>query len=85
MRDLASRAGAGFLVTLLPDEAQVDEAARTEVTRAWGLAPEGLDVGRPTRAIAEALAAQGVEVLDLLPAFAEAGSHTRLYKPRDTL
>jgi cell volume regulation protein A len=36
------------------------------------------------RAIAAALSAQGVEVLDLLPAFAEAGQQTRLYKPRDT-
>lgn len=84
MRDLATGAGAGFLVVLLPDETQVDDALQRDVARAWGVAREAIDFDRPTRAITEALGREGIQTLDLLPPFRREGARTRLYKPRDT-
>lgn len=84
MRDLAAGAGAGFLVVLLPDETQVDDALQRDVARAWGVAREAIDFDRPTRAITEALGREGIQTLDLLPAFRREAARTRLYKPRDT-
>jgi lysophospholipase L1-like esterase len=84
MRDVAARAGAGFLVVLLPDEVQVDERLRAEVTLASGYAASDLDFERPNRLLREQLAADGTRVVDLLPAFQNAARTSRLYKPRDT-
>lgn len=84
MRDLATAAGAGFLVVLLPDETQVDEALQRDVARAWGMRREEIDFERPTRVITEALAREGIPTLDLLPAFRREGARQRLYKPQDT-
>ncbi len=84
MRDLSASAGADFLVVLLPDEVQVDEALRRDVARAWGVSRESIDPTRPTRVITEALSREGIRTLDLLPAFAREGARARLYKPRDT-
>jgi hypothetical protein len=71
-----------FRVVILPDELQIDSelAAR--------LVPRGrrqrYDFERPGRRLAEALAAKGVPVLDLLAPFRREGAARRLFKPRDS-
>ena len=84
MRDLARQAGADMLVTLIPDENQIDSALRARVVDARSLFPEQLDWGQPNRLITQALAAEQIEVLDLLPVLSEAARHERVYKPTDT-
>jgi hypothetical protein len=84
MRDRARRAGADFVVAIVPDEVQVNDGLRAEVLRASGRRPDEFDFDQPNARIATALAGEGVAVLDLLPAFREAGRQERLYKPQDT-
>lgn len=84
MRDVARRAGADFAVALIPDEVQVDERLRADVARASGHAEGDLDFEQPNRLLSDRLRADGIQVIDLLPAFAAAGRTTRLYKPQDT-
>jgi hypothetical protein len=81
IRDIAARAGAGTLVLILPDEAQVNAAFGARVAGAYGAL---LDFARPSRELAVALDTAGIPHFDLTPAFVEAGATTRLYKPRDT-
>jgi hypothetical protein len=71
-------------VVLIPDEAQVDDRLRTEVRLASGSAAGDLDFERPNRLLRERMTADGIPVVDLLPAFRGAARTTRLYKPRDT-
>lgn len=84
MRDLASRAGARFLVVIAPDEIQIDASVQSAVAAARGVPLSALDFEQPSRLVAADLAARGVAVLDLRPAFRDAVSRERLYKPRDT-
>lgn len=83
MQDVARRAGARFSVVIIPDEAQTQPDLQAEVRRAVG---EGtpLEFDRPNRVLTGALEAAGIPVLDLLPAFRQAGETTTLYKPSDT-
>ena len=84
MRDLAEDAGAELLVALLPDDTQVDAGLRARVTAARELLPAQFDWEQPSRLLARALADDGIDVLDLLPALSEAASRQRVYKPADT-
>ena len=84
IRSLSQRAGADLLVVLIPDEVQVDDALQEQVARAHGSTRDRFDFHLPNRLMAIALAQEQIPFLDLLPAFAQAGKHTRLYKPRDT-
>ena len=84
MRDVTRRAGAGFLVVIIPDEVQVDAALQDQLAVLLNRSREAIDFTRPTRGIVHALAQQDIRVLDLLPLFVEQGRHTRLYKPLDT-
>ena len=73
----------GFLVTLLPDELQVDQNLQERIVARLGF--EGhVAWEKPNTELAEALQKAGIPVLDLLPAFVEKGRVERLYKPRDT-
>ena len=84
MRGIAERAGAGFLVVLIPDEIQVDAGLQSEVARAYGLPLEAFDFELPNVLLVESLAQADIMVLDLLPLFAERSRSERLYKPSDT-
>lgn len=85
MRDLASAAGAGFAVVLIPDELQVDPELRREVL---ALPPARdaveFDWDRPNRVLAEGLAEQGVPALDLTGPFRAASGEQRLYRINDS-
>ena len=84
IRDISRQAGADMLVTLIPDENQIDRALQSRVVEARNLLPGQLDWGQPNRLITHALAAEQIEVLDLLPVLSEAARHERAYKPADT-
>lgn len=84
MRDLSRQAGADMLVALIPDENQIDAALRARVVDARNLLPGQLDWEQPNRLITQALAADQIDVLDLLPVLSEAARHQRVYKPADT-
>lgn len=83
MRDKTARAGARFLVVLIPEETQIEEPLQDAVAVAW---PERrLDFGRPQRIIAAFCREAGIPVLDLLPAFRRArAAGEPLYMPSDT-
>lgn len=82
IREIASRARASIVVVLIPDEAQVDSALRSEIAGLWS-ADVQLDFDQPQRLLSAALADDGIRVVDLLPVFRDAGA-VRLYKPFDT-
>ncbi len=83
MQAATQRRGCRFLVTLLPDELQVDRDLQERITARIGF--EGhIPWEKPNIELAQALENAGIPVLDLLPAFIEAGRRERLYKPRDT-
>ncbi len=84
MRDLARREGSDLTVVLLPDETQVNADLRARVVAARGLPDGRFDWQQPNRLLTQALAAERIEVLDLLPALADAARETRVYKPTDT-
>ncbi len=82
--------GAGFVVMVIPDQAQVDRDLQGRLGRSFPDLASGLDLDRPQRRLGEVLAARGVAVLDLAPRFRRAGGGTAawrgepLYKLRDT-
>jgi hypothetical protein len=84
MRDRSRDRGTDFVVALLPAEIQVDRALQDEIARASGGSHDDFDFREPSRAIAAALAADGIRTIDLGPAFADAVRARRLYKPLDT-
>ena len=83
MQRTAERQGSRFLVTLLPDELQVDRNLQEIVIKRMGVDGE-IPWEKPNTEMVRALEGAGIPVFDLLPAFLEAGRHQRLYKPRDT-
>ena len=84
MRDLSARAGADFLVVIMPDEAQVNDALATVVRQAYGSGASALDFSWPNQLLGDALARANIAYLDLLPKYREMGPQARLYKPQDT-
>jgi lysophospholipase L1-like esterase len=57
------------LFVLIPAPFQVEAAIFDEYVRGLGVDPDSVDVEQPTRIMRDSLAARGLEVLDLLPAF----------------
>lgn len=84
MRDLTRRGGSDLLVTLIPDETQIDTSLRARVVAARGGLDDQFDWQQPNRLLTQALAEERIEVLDLLPALSEAARQARVYKPTDT-
>jgi len=84
MRDVSKRAGADFLVVMIPDEVQVDTALQDDVLRALGSSRDQVDFRIPNRLLARELTADGISFVDLLPVFESEARQARLYKPQDT-
>ncbi|GAB2562593.1 alginate O-acetyltransferase AlgX-related protein [Spirosoma areae] len=85
-RDYCTAHGAKFMVTIIPDELQVDSTLQQEVVSAYyptvGRLP--YDVLTPTRLLTQRLRANGIPYIDMLEAFQTASSAKRLYKPSDS-
>jgi lysophospholipase L1-like esterase len=84
MRDLCGSAGAEMVVVIVPDEVQVDGTLQDHVVRASGIPRGQFDFAQPNRRLADALSAEDIESIDLLPAIAARAVETRVYKPQDT-
>jgi hypothetical protein len=84
MRDLTEAADADLLVALLPDETQINADLRARVVAARELFATQFDWEQPNRLLAQALADEHIDVLDLLPALSGAAARERVYKPADT-
>jgi hypothetical protein len=85
LRDLAAsvrRSGARLTVMVIPDEYQVSHEVAAAAAAAQGASLEDYDLALPQRALATALATEGIPMVDLLPAFRDA--REALYVPRDT-
>jgi hypothetical protein len=76
--------GAHLVVMVIPDEYQVHPEVAVLAARAEGLGLDAYDLESPQRNLMRALEAEGIDALDLLPAFRERGRTERLYVPRDT-
>jgi hypothetical protein len=74
-----------WLLVLVPDEMQVDEAVRRQVLARLDLSPRAYDFTAPQRRLAAFAVEHGVPVLDLLPVLKEADAREgRQYVPNDT-
>lgn len=78
------RSGARLVVMMIPDEYQVHADVAGLAARAEGRTLDAYDLDRPQRELGRALRDEGIDALDLLPAFRERGAAERLYVPRDT-
>ena len=78
------RSGARLVVMMIPDEYQVHADVAGLAARAEGGTLDAYDLERPQRELGRALREEGIDALDLLPAFRERGTAERLYVPRDT-
>ena len=78
--------GIGLVVVVIPDEFQVNPGLQDAILESRGKTREEsvVDFARPNLMLAQRLDALGIEYLDLLPAFADAGRQVRHYKLRDT-
>jgi hypothetical protein len=80
----AARSGSRLVVMVIPDEYQVHADVARLAAEAEGRALDSYDLERPQRELGRALRDEGIDALDLLPAFRERGAGERLYVPRDT-
>jgi len=72
-----------YLVVLVPAKYQVVDEAWATYRHRWRLPDEAFDRDHAQRALTEALVADGIETLDLLPAFRSAPDPEALYYPVD--
>jgi hypothetical protein len=76
--------GSRFLVLLIPDLVQVDDALRARVLEQLGVAAADVEVDCPQRLLTRLLDERGIESLDLLPLFRERAPSEPLYWLGDT-
>ena len=84
LADEIGRAGARFVVMVIPDQYQVDQTLVEEVLSSTGTRREDYDFNRPQRVLIRTLESSGIEVLDLLPVFNRVSSGDALYRLQDT-
>jgi hypothetical protein len=73
-----------FLVVLIPDEFQVNDALYGELTALPGIAGQPADRFLPQKRILEFCRKQKIDCLDLLPVLQEAEKSGHTYHVRDT-
>ncbi|KMP11213.1 hypothetical protein UR09_04025 [Candidatus Nitromaritima sp. SCGC AAA799-A02] len=84
MRDFCQKKGIRFLVTIIPDEVQVNSSLQREVIRAHGTGPDGLDFFRPNKWLDNRLSQANISTIDLTQDFINHSINKRLYRLRDT-
>lgn len=85
MKRICDTRGIDFFVALVPDEVQVSAPlAALVMQRGYEPYQQYWDAALPNRLLLKHLRSQGIEVLDLLPAFSEYAKEERLYIPRNT-
>ncbi len=83
LQEISSRLGFEVLLILIPDVHQLDGARRAGKAASLGLAPEVLDAGQITRAVARTLEEARIPYLDVGPCLAQAAVDG-LYYTQDT-
>jgi len=73
-----------FLVAIYPSEYQIDQTLANKIFTAYELNPEDYDLELPQKVVIETLEAHGIDYLDMLEPFQEAGKEQVLYILRDT-
>lgn len=73
-----------FLVAIYPSEYQIDRTLASKIFTAYELNPENYDLELPQKVVIETLEAHGIDYLDMLEPFQEAGKDEVLYILRDT-
>jgi hypothetical protein len=83
---ICRRRNIALVVVVIPDEFQVSPKLQDAIfeSRKKPREESAVDFARPNQMLARELDALGIEYLDLLPAFADAGQRARYYKLRDT-
>ena len=87
LRELAAEvqaAGSHLVVVVMPSEFQVDTDVRDQVLARGKTRVEDYDFDEAQRELAAFFVREGIDFVDLLPAFRERGASIRLYRLRDT-
>ena len=86
MNEACEEKGVDFAVVLIPSEVQVDDDVSQVLYEVIDgkIDRNAISLMEPQAALFTRLAQQGVNVIDLLPAFQEKGNDQRLYLLRDT-
>ncbi|WP_373515987.1 hypothetical protein [Persicitalea sp.] len=84
IKSLCDRAGTKLVVTLVPDEMQINQALRQQIMTNAKISADKWDNLQPNRWVTRELIMEGIPVIDLFPAFASFPSDTALYKPNDS-
>ncbi len=84
MFEESQRAGADFVLVMIPNEAQVDSDLMAQVAERSGLALEDYDIELPQKRLAEFCESRGMHCLDLLPALRRESERRPLYRMRNT-
>jgi len=71
-------------LVIIPDEVQINQPLQSEVITALKMKPEAFDFSLPNQRLSQALTALNINHLDLYPAFLQASTEKRLYKPNDS-
>ncbi len=72
------------MIVIIPDEVQVNQQLQTQVITALKMKPETFDFSMPNQRLSQALTMLNINHLDLYPAFLQASTEKRLYKPNDS-
>ncbi len=78
------RSGAEFLMMIIPAEFQVDPEVARAAADLLEMPLSDFDLDRPQRLVTEFCKKTGIECIDLLPAFREAGIRRKLYRKQNT-
>lgn len=77
-------AGARFVVVIAPDEFQIDPALAAKAIERAGLRAQDCELDSAQQLLTERLRRDGLEFVDLLPAFRSRAAAERLYRPLDS-
>lgn len=84
MAELLKEKNIPFVVALYPSEYQIDQTLASKIFTEYELNPEDYDLELPQKVVIETLEAHGIDYLDMLEPFQEAGKEQVLYILRDT-
>ncbi|MEW6366450.1 MAG: SGNH/GDSL hydrolase family protein [Acidobacteriota bacterium] len=84
LAEKARRIGARYIIVIHPDQFQVEPALLQELARAYQLNLRAYDLEQPQQFLLSYAAARQIPIIDLLPAFHQAGSGGGLYLTDDT-
>jgi hypothetical protein len=73
-----------LVITIFPDQLQVDTQLLNEISTIYNLAPNSIDLSFPNQLVAQFLEQNHIHCLDMLPEFVKQSRSTTLYRINDT-